>query len=282
MISGKRLVKIGLVQMSMVNDMELNLTKAINGIEKLAEMGAEIVALPELFRTPYFCNQETCNYDYEEAISGDTINTLALLAKNLGIVLVAGSIYEKGGYNTSVVIDTTGEILGNYRKSHIPNDEGFFEKNYFTEGNTGVKVFNTTKGKISVLICFDQWFPEVARIAALKGAEIIFYPTAIGNVNQMIQTDGNWLEAWETVQRGHAIANSVVVAVINRVGTEGDSIFWGSSFICDAFGKVLTRGGVAEELILSEVDLNHGNIVGDSWGFFRCRRPETYKDISKI
>jgi agmatine deiminase len=272
--------------MAMGADMAANLEKAVAGIRAAAQRGAEIVALPELFRSPYFCVQHECPVDYTDEIPGPVTDTLCSLSRTLGIVIVGGSIFERTSpsaarYNTALVFDTDGSIAGSYRKSHIPHDEAFFEKDYFAPGDTGFKVFKTAKGAISVLICFDQWFPEAARACALDGAEIIFYPTAIGNVDGLGQPEGNWHDAWETVQRGHAIANNVVVAAINRVGTEGTSHFWGGSFICDAFGTVLSRGGVGEEVIVSSIDKSHAPLVREGWGFIRNRRPELYTPLTK-
>jgi agmatine deiminase len=169
-----------------------------------------------------------------------------------------------------------GTLLGHYRKTHIPHDEGFFEQNYFTPGDSGFVVFDTGIAKIGVLICYDQWFPEAARAMALAGAEVIFYPTAIGAVEGLPQSEGDWQTSWEAVQRGHAIANNVAVAAINRVGTEGRSMFWGGSFLYDAFGKLIAHGGNGEEIVVGTVDLELNSIVREGWGFFRNRRPEAY------
>lgn len=280
----KRPVTIGLVQMHMSEDPGDNLQRACSKIEIAAERGAQIVCLPELFRSPYFAAQERSARDWSEEIPGETGAALAALAKQHKIVLVGGSVFERSGspgFNTTMIYGPSGELLGTYRKSHIPHDPGFFECNYFAQGDSGYKVFETPYGRIAVLICFDQWFPEAARSAALNGAEIIFYPTAIGNVDSVPPSEGNWQDAWETVQRGHAIANHLVVAAVNRVGYEGESCFWGGSFICDQWGKILTRGGTADEVIVATVDLGLQKYLFDSWRFFQSRRPATYGAITK-
>lgn len=270
---------ISLVQMAMSAEREQNFIKACALTRRAAEEGADIVVLSELFQTPYFCVEPTSAVDYREDQDSDAMTRLSALAKELKIVLVAGSIYDKNRYNAAIVFDTDGSVCGTYQKSHIPQDPGFHEKEYFEPGSTGFLVFNTSKIRLSVLICFDQWFPEAARVAALKGAELLIYPTAIGNVDQCGQPEGNWHDAWETIQRSHAIANCVPVAVANRVGTEGSSHFWGGSFVCDAFGKILTKGGTGEEIVTATIDLSHGPMVEREWGFRRNRRPDLYADI---
>jgi agmatine deiminase len=199
------------------------------------------------------------------------------------VVLVGGSVFErfKGkSYNTSLVFDEHGNELGRYRKVHIPQDPSFYEQDYFVPGSD-YKVFETRHGKIAVLICFDQWYPEPARVSKLLGAQILFYPTAIGTVKGVEQVEGSWQDAWETVQRGHAIANSVVVAAVNRVGAEKDMRFWGGSFVCDQFGKVLARAGAKEQVLVATCDLKLGEDIEKGWGFMRNRRPGTYKEIVK-
>ncbi len=272
-------VKIGLVQMNMEQNVVKNRDKALHYIKEAAARGADIVCLPELFTTLYFCNQEKTPVDYRESIPGPTMDLLAKAAKENNIVLVGGSIFEKsdeGNFNTSAVFERDGSMLGLYRKMHIPHDPGFFEQHYFAKGNLGYRVFNTSVGRLSVLICFDQWFPEAARACALEGAEIIFYPTAIGNLRGLQPDEGNWQESWENVQRGHAIANAVHVVGVNRVGEEGDSAFWGGSFVCDAFGKTIWRAGCAEGVSICPVNLELNKIVEEGWGFRRNRRAESY------
>ncbi len=278
-----REVNIGLVQMAMQDEPELNRRRAAELVRSAALAGAEIVCLPELFTSPYFCNVENYPRDYAESIPGETSAFLAHIAKEHGIVLVGGSYYERSGthrFNTALVFDRNGENLGSYRKTHIPHDPAFFEQTYFEPGDTGFKVFDTSKGKIGVLICYDQWFPEAARSNALLGADIVFYPTAIGTLDGVPESEGNWQEAWENVQRGHAIANGMVVAAVNRVGVEGQSRFWGGSFVCDAFGKTLIRGNNEEGVFIATVDLDHGQRVKEGWRFFYNRRPNTYHQLT--
>jgi predicted amidohydrolase len=285
MISQKKseLVKIGLIQMAMSADPLQNLEKAKKKIVEAANQGAQIVCLPELFRTLYFPVVEKTEAAFSEEVPGEVGEVLSQLSKKHGIVIVGGSVYEKCGsnlYNTAIVCDADGSILGTFRKIHIPHDPGFYECNYFAKGDQGYKVFDTKFGKIAVLICYDQWFPEAARTVALAGAQIIFYPTAIGAVDNIPQQEGSWQEAWENVQRGHAIANNVIVATVNRVGREGTSQFWGGSFVCNAFGKTLVRGSAEEQVLVTEVDFAHSEFVRESWRFFYSRRPETYQAIT--
>ncbi|MCG7844673.1 MAG: carbon-nitrogen hydrolase [Methanomassiliicoccales archaeon] len=278
------MLKIGLVQMAMSSDVESNLAKAVGMAEEAARDGAGIICLPELFTTLYFPREEDPESRRDRGtllstIPGLVTETLADLAIRTGAVIVGGSIYEAGEdglYNTATVFEKDGGYLGKYRKTHIPHDECFFEQHYFKPGDTGFKVFDTSVGRISTLICYDQWFPEAARSVALMGAELTFYPTAIGTVKGIGQAEGDWQQAWENVMRGHAIANAMPVCAVNRVGTEGDSEFFGGSFVCDAFGKTLARGGKGEEVIIAELDLDHGKRVMEGWRFFHNRRPECY------
>ena len=277
-------VCLALAQFSMSSEPHDNLNKAISCIEQASKKGAQIVCLPELFTSPYFAVEKDYKRDYSEKLPGETGKALGEAAAKNKIALVAGSIFENSGekkYNTALVYNAKGELLGSYRKTHIPHDPSFYELDYFEPGDGGFKVFDLGFAKISVLICYDQWFPEAARACALLGADIIFYPTAIGNVKGISTEEGNWQEAWENVQRGHAIANNLIVAAVNRVGVEKDSTFWGGSFVCNAFGKTLVRAGVGEELVIQNVDLEHSENVRDSWRFFVSRRPECYKIITK-
>lgn len=279
------IVKIGVVQMAMSSDIEANRQKAAIMIEQAAQKGAEVVCLPELFATPYFANQESCDTDYLESIPGPSSQMLAEAARKNKVVLVGGSFYERateGTFNTTLIFNPEGEQIGMYRKIHIPQDEGFFEKNYFTPGNLGYQVATTQYGKIAPLICFDQWYPEAARAVTLLGAHVIFYPTAIGTVEGIPETEGSWQESWENVQRGHAIANATVVVAVNRVGIEGRSHFWGGSFICNGFGKTLYRASNVEEVFVHEIDLDHSRMVKTSWGFMANRRPDSYVLLSEI
>ena len=277
----KEEVKLGLVQMRMVEDRQKNLRRARQMIGAAAREGAQIVCLPELFDVPYFPQDETSSIKPEK-IPSDATEALSETARENGVVLVGGSIYEKRGtkaYNTALVFDEHGKALGAYRKVHIPQDPGFYEQDYFTPGS-GYSVFETKYGRIGVLICFDQWYPEAARANKLLGADFLFYPTAIGTVKGIEQSEGDWQDAWETVQRGHAIANSVVVAAVNRVGVEKDTTFWGGSFVCDQFGKLLGRAGKREQVLVVTCDVELGRDVERGWGFLRNRRPLTYRGLA--
>ncbi|MDO8427635.1 MAG: carbon-nitrogen hydrolase [Candidatus Diapherotrites archaeon] len=270
--------------MSMAENPETNLEKAIQKINQAAQKGAQIICLPELFNTLYFPQvpKNKKFFQYAEKIPGKTTKSLGKIAKENKIVLIAGSIFEKAGnkyYNTTVVFNEKGKLLGKYRKTHIPHDPNFFEQHYFEPGNTGYRVFKTKYGNIGTLICYDQWFPEAARINALMGADIVFYPTAIGTNKHLHQTEGNWQQAWENVQRGHAIANGIIVCAVNRVGIENNSKFWGGSFVCNGFGKTIKRAGKKEEVLIAQVDLGHGKYVKEGWRFFYNRKPETYKKL---
>jgi len=277
---------IGLIQMKMEAAPEKNLAKAVKKITEAAKRGAKIICLPELFNTLYF-PQEKCDkaaFDLaEDATKGKTVTALQPLARKLKVVIIA-PFYEKAGkkfFNTAVVIDADGKLLNPYRKIHIPQDPHFWEKNYFAEGDKGYQVYKTRYGNFSVLICFDQWYPEAARIVTLAGAEIIFYPTAIGYLRGYKSKDGEWADAWETVMRGHAIASGTHIAAINRVGIENRMQFWGRSFVSDSFGKILKRGSSSEEIIVQKVNLAHNKRIREGWGFLRNRRPETYNSLTK-
>ena len=278
-----RPVSIALAQFAMGTEPKENLERALQGIEQSAKQGADIVCLPELFRSPYFCVKEKCERDYAEPIEGPVLKALSAAAKKLNIAVVGGSIYERATsgklYNTALVIKRDGELSGIYRKVHIPHDPAFYEQHYFEPGDLGFKVFDLGFAKVGVLICYDQWFPEAARSLALAGAEIIFYPTAIARVRHLSPIEGNWQDAWETIQRGHAIANNVVVCAANRVGTEGDSDFWGGSFIANGFGQVLARGAETQGIVRADVDLGHSNYAREGWRFFHNRRPEQYASL---
>jgi len=273
--------------MSMSSDADDNLGKAVSMAERAAAQGAEIICLPELFTTPYFPVREDPEGLMDRSgllntIPGKVTEELGELARRTGAVVVGGSIFEaseSANYNTATVHDKDGRFLGMYRKTHIPHDEGFYEKHYFAPGDTGFQVFRTSVGRISALICYDQWFPEAARSVALMGAELVFYPTAIGTVKGIEQAEGDWQQAWENVMRGHAIANAMPVCAVNRVGTEGDTEFFGGSFVCDAFGRTLARGGNGEEVVIADIDMDHGPKVREGWRFFHNRRPECYGQL---
>ncbi|HOX28271.1 MAG TPA: nitrilase-related carbon-nitrogen hydrolase, partial [bacterium] len=221
---------------------------------------------------------------YAETVPGRTTNAMCGLARELGVSIII-PLYEKaeGGklFNSAAVADADGSLLGVYRKIHIPHDEFFYEKNYFEPGDLGFKIFNVQGADIAVLICYDQWFPEAARACALLGAQMIFYPTAIGRIRGYDSPDGDWLDAWTTVQRGHAIANAVHVCAVNRTGVEGELQFWGNSFISDPFGAVISKAGEGEETIVAEVDLARNTMIREGWGFMRNRRPDCYGEITK-
>ncbi|MEX0846072.1 MAG: carbon-nitrogen hydrolase [Balneolaceae bacterium] len=281
-------LKIGLIQTRCDSSPKDNLYRHMALIRDAAKQGAQIICLQELFNTLYFCidyNEEY--FDLAEPLDGQLVQSLQKLAKELQIVLIAPFFEHRAKgvfHNSLVVIDANGEILGSYRKTHIPDDPGFYEKYYFTPGDeeTGFKVFDTRFGKIGTLICWDQWYPEAARITALKGADIIFYPTAIGTLS----TEGKreqkeYQDAWETIQRSHAIANGCFVASVNRVGKESGSKFWGGSFVAGPFGQVLAKAGNKEEILISEIDLSAIEKQRKSWPFFRDRRIELYKPILK-
>lgn len=280
-------VKIGLVQLSCNKDPELNMQKTIEGIKKAASNGAQIVCLQELFRSLYFCDEEIHeNFKLAEKIPGPSTETLSGLAEELGVVIIA-SLFEKRAeglyHNTTAVIDADGKYLGKYRKMHIPDDPGYYEKFYFTPGDLGYKVFKTKFATIGVLICWDQWYPEAARITSLMGAEILFYPTAIGWDMQADEaTNKEQHNAWETIQRSHAVANGVHVVSVNRVGIEAGQQFWGGSFVSNPFGSLLYKADHKnEEVHVQEINLATSDHYRTTWPFFRDRRIETYQPICK-
>jgi agmatine deiminase len=275
-------ITIGLIQMTVEKDRGLMLKKAQTKVEEAAKAGANIICLPELFRTRYFPRHIGPDvFFYAETVPGESTHFLSRIAREHHVVIIV-PLYEKAPdgryYNSAVVINTDGSTTPPYHKVHIPQDPGFFEKGYFYPGNS-YQVVSTQFGRIAVLICYDQWFPEAARCVALEGAEIIFYPTAIGHPGSTTPAEGSWQDAWELIQRSHAVANSVHVAAVNRVGLEGTCRFFGGSFICNAFGRILAKAGDEEVTLLAAVDLSMNRDVRESWGFFRNRRPETYGGI---
>jgi len=278
-------ITLGLVQMSMTADKEKNLDKAVKMIVSASKKGAHIVCLPELFTSPYFPQEEAFDAkSIAEFIPGPTTDRLSQAAKENKVILVGGSvceIYKNKLFNTTVVFDQKGEAISKYRKMHIPQDPQFYEQNYFEKGDMNYQVIDTNIAKIGTLICYDQWYPEAARINSLMGADIIFYPTAIGTVDGVEQKEGSWQEAWENVQRGHAIANSVIISAVNRVGKEGRMNFWGGSFVADQFGKILVRGDNKEKVIIAKCNLDLGKDIREGWRFFYNRRPDTYQKILK-
>ncbi|HVS91910.1 MAG TPA: carbon-nitrogen hydrolase [Mucilaginibacter sp.] len=280
-------VKVGLVQMTCTADKQQNLQKAIGKVREAAQKGAQIVCLQELFTSLYFCDVEDYdNFKLAEAIPGPSTDELSKIAKELNVVIVA-SLFEKrtqGLYhNTTAVIDANGAYLGKYRKMHIPDDPGFYEKFYFTPGDLGYKVFKTQYATLGVLICWDQWYPEAARITSLMGAEILFYPTAIGwATSQDDATNTEQYNAWQTIQRSHSVANGVHVVSVNRVGQEGELKFWGGSFIYNPFGTVLYQAShTEEEVIVQEIDTNKTDYYRTHWPFMRDRRIDSYQPITK-
>ena len=282
-------VRVGLVQMSCDKDKPANLQKAILKVKEAASRGAQIVCLQELFTSLYFCDVEDYeNFKLAEPIPGPTTETLQEVALEHHIVIIA-SLFEKrtqGIYhNTTAVIDADGKYLGKYRKMHIPDDPAFYEKFYFTPGDLGYKTFDTAYAKIGVLICWDQWYPEAARITSLMGAEILFYPTAIGwSTAQDLPTNTEQYNAWQTIQRSHAVANGVHVVSINRVGLEqnGAMKFWGGSFIANPFGSILYQASHdKEEVIVQEIDTSKTDSYRTHWPFLRDRRIDSYQPITK-
>jgi len=281
----KKVVKTGLVQMACVADKQANIEKAVALIREAAGKGAQIICLQELFASEYFCREENYdNFSLAELVPGPTTRRFQDLATELKVVLLA-SLFEKrtkGIYhNTLAVIDADGTFLGKYRKNHIPDDPGYYEKFYFTPGDTGYSVFCTKYARIGGLICWDQWYPEAARITSLMGAEILFYPTAIGwAVSQPEAINKQQYSAWQTIQRAHAIANGVFVVSVNRTGREQEMNFWGGSFIADPYGELLFEASHEnEEVHVEELDLGKIDEVRIHWPFLRDRRIDTYGPI---
>ena len=284
---------VALIQMGMGPDPEANLRKGIAMAREAADRGAAVACLPELFRSRYFCQKEdSVFFDMAEKIPGPTTDALSLLAREAGIVVVVPVFEHRAPgiyHNSLAVIDADGTIAGIYRKMHIPDDPSYYEKFYFTPGDLGFRAFDTKAGRIGALICWDQWYPEGARLATLAGAAILFYPTAIGwHPHEKDEHGSRQLDAWRTVQRGHAIANGVYVAAANRVGHEvldegGAGIqFWGSSFICDPQGVVLAEASPdREEVIVAEVDLALLEDIRRNWPFLRDRRIDAYDGITR-
>jgi N-carbamoylputrescine amidase len=283
--------KVGLVQMSMSADPAANLAKAVERVREAGAKGASVVCLPELFRTPYFCQREDAAlFDLAEPVPGPSTEALAAAARQAKVVVVA-PVFERRAqglyHNSAAIIDADGQLLGLYRKMHIPDDPLFYEKFYFTPGDLGFRAFDTQAGKIGALICWDQWYPEAARLTALRGAGVLFYPTAIGwHPHEKAQHGAAQRSAWQTIQRAHAIANGVYVAVANRVGHERSAPsepgleFWGSSFLADPFGIVLAEASTdREEILIGEVDQGRIEEVRRNWPFLRDRRIDAYAGV---
>ena len=285
--------KIGLIQIALSKDTDKNLQKAIDWITKAAKKGAQVICLPELFRSQYFCQSENIDYfNLAETIPGPSTEAISEIAKKKKVVVIV-PVFEKralGVYHNSLaVIDTKGKIAGIYRKMHIPDDPSYYEKFYFTPGDLGYKSFKTEYGDIGTLICWDQWYPEGARLTALQGAAILFYPTAIGwHPHEKKEHGKNQFDSWQTIQRSHAIANGVYVAAVNRVGLEKENSkspgiqFWGSSFVADPQGVIIAQASVdREEILMAEVDLNRIEYIRRNWPFLRDRRIDSYEPITK-
>ena len=283
--------RVGLVQMACGPDPQANLDAAVRKVREAARQGAQIVCLQELFRSQYFCREEDARlFDLAEPVPGPSTDVLGPLARELGVVIVA-SLFEKRAtglyHNTAAILDADGSLLGIYRKMHIPDDPLFFEKFYFTPGDLGFRAFDTKFGRIAVLVCWDQWYPEAARIAALTGANILFYPTAIGwHPAEKAQYGAAQHDAWRTAQRAHAIANGVYVAAVNRVGFEKGPKdegleFWGGSFVSDPFGRMLAEASHdREEILVVECDVKVMEEVRRGWPFLRDRRIDAYGPIT--
>jgi N-carbamoylputrescine amidase len=292
MRSGQR-ISVGLVQMAPASGIDESLSKAVRRIEQAAGQGAVVICLPELFRSPYFCQQETTDaFDLAETVPGPTTEAIGPVARKAGVVVIA-PVFERRAaglyHNSAAIIDADGRLAGLYRKMHIPDDPCYYEKYYFAPGDLGFQAFDTRAGRVGVLICWDQWYPEAARLTALRGASILFYPTAIGwHPHEKATHGAAQLDAWRTVQRGHAIANGVYVAAVNRVGHERPTDdeagieFWGSSFLADPQGIVTAQASQdREEILIGEVDLTRIEDVRRNWPFLRDRRIDAYGGIEQ-
>jgi len=283
------IVKVGLIQMSCTADVAANKQKAVEKIKEAAKGGANIICLQELYTSLYFCDVEAYeNFKLAEPIPGKTTDELSALAKSLGVVIIA-SLFEKRAeglyHNTTAVLDADGTYLGKYRKMHIPDDPAYYEKFYFTPGDLGYKVFKTQFATIGVLICWDQWYPEAARITSLMGAEMLFYPTAIGWATAQDEaTNTEQYNAWQTIQRSHAVANGVPVISVNRVGLEQNGLmkFWGGSFVSNPFGSLLYKASHdQEEVAVIDIDTEKSDSYRTHWPFLRDRRIDSYGPIVK-
>jgi N-carbamoylputrescine amidase len=285
--------RIGLVQMAMSADPRENEEKGAARVEEAARRGAEVVCLPELYRSPYFCQREDhASFDLAEEVPGPSSERFQDVARKAGVAVIV-PIFERRApglyHNSALLVDADGTIRGTYRKMHIPDDPSFYEKFYFTPGDLGFRAFDLAAGRVGALICWDQWYPEGARLTALQGASILFYPTAIGwHPGEKARYGAAQRDAWQTIQRSHAIANGVYVGSVNRIGFEPGAPgqagleFWGSSFLCDPFGQVLVEGSTdREEILIGEVDLARIEEVRRNWPFLRDRRIDAYQGIEK-
>ena len=287
-------VTLGLIQMRCSTEPRENLERAVARVREAAAAGAQVICLPELFRSRYFCQTEDhASFELAEPIPGPTSETLARVAKEAGVVVI-GSLFERRAagiyHNTAVVFDADGSTRGLYRKMHIPDDPSYYEKFYFTPGDLGFRAFDTAFGRIGTLVCWDQWYPEGARLTALAGADVLFYPTAIGwHPAEKAEHGAAQASAWQTIQRSHAIANGVYVAAVNRVGLEkpksGDGAgieFWGGTFAADPFGTILKEASrTEEETVIVTCDRRHQETVRQHWPFLRDRRIDAYGDITR-
>lgn len=281
-------VSFALIQLSCDEDQSKNAVKTFSAIREAASKGAQVICLQELFQSVYFCYEENPSFfDLAESIPGPLTTQLGELAKELGVVIVA-SMFEKRAagifHNTTAVLDADGRYLGKYRKMHIPDDPGYYEKYYFTPGDLGYLVFDTHFAKIGVLICWDQWYPEAARLTALKGAEVLVFPTAIGwdLAEKNNEINREQYQAWQTIQRSHSVANGIPVVSVNRVGVEHGQQFWGGSFVSNAFGRVIFQASHdQEEVAIVAVDVDSSEYYRKTWPFFRDRRIDSYGDITK-
>ena len=284
---------VGLVQMAMSRDAAANTEKAAGKVAEAAGRGAQVICLPEMYRTPYFCQSEThAHFDLAEAVDGPSVQRLAAVARAHGVAVVV-PIFERRApglyHNSAVILDADGSVAGLYRKMHIPDDPAFYEKFYFTPGDLGFQAVTTRFGRIGTLICWDQWYPEAARLTALAGAAALFYPTAIGwHPAEKAEFGAAQHDAWRTIQRSHAIANGCYVAAVNRVGHERETPeaagleFWGSSFLCDPAGVVVAEASTdREETLVAEVDLGRVEEARRHWPFLRDRRIDAYGDLTK-
>ncbi len=280
------MTKIALIQKSCSEKPDENIADTITSVKEAARQGAQIICLQELFNTIYFCRETDRKYfAWAEDSEGSLVKKMMkIAAENEAVITVP--FFEKHApglyFNSMIVIDADGSVAGKYRKMHIPDDPGFYEKYYFTPGDLGYKVFQTRYGKIGTLICWDQWFPEAARLTAMMGADILIYPTAIGTLPDESDTEkAEFLDAWQTIQRSHAISNGCFVASINRVGTENGTRFWGRSFVAGPFGQVISEGGEDEEIVTANCDFSQIEEQRQIWPFFRDRRIDTYQPLVK-
>jgi len=283
----KRLLKVGLVQTKVSDNLDDNLDKTEAFIKAAAKKGAEVVCLQELFAQQYFAQTKDKKFfESAQRVPGPISRFLSNCASANRIVLIGGSIYERGAdaklYNTALIYGAEGKLLGKYRKMHIPHDPNYYEQFYFTPGNRGYLHVDTGKAVIAPLICYDQWYPEAARINAMKGTEVIFYPTAIGWFKELKRDEPFSARRWEAAMRGHASLNGIFVAAVNRVGQEGDLRFWGGSFVADPFGEVIARASSSkEEVLTATMDLARIRVSQDGWRFLYNRRPQSYADLTR-